>query len=158
MMKRNDGFTLVEMMVSIIAGTLATAAVATILLLGMRINAKTSEIATRDNQVMIGLTVLGNIAKESKDISTTGPDANGDWNVITSMDSDSDGNKDMLFSYSKENASISVASGAVLLENVTYSDVTWDETRRLLRIEIEIDEKETFQSTIYCPVQTIETP
>ena len=58
MIKRNEGFTLVELLCAIVAGSIVTAATATILLLGLRMNANASRMATEDNKAVICLSVM----------------------------------------------------------------------------------------------------
>lgn len=64
MMKRNEGFTLVELLVVIVIGSLVTAAASTLLILGLRINAQSSRLAVQQNNVSLVLEVLGDIISE----------------------------------------------------------------------------------------------
>ena len=66
-MKRNEGFTLVELIVGIAVASIVTAAATTLLLMGLRMNKASSDTATRQNTVRIVLTVLEDLAAE-KDI------------------------------------------------------------------------------------------
>lgn len=138
-MKHNDGFTLVEMLVAIVAGTIVTAAAATVLLLGMRMNAHASKMTTRQNQVRIGLTVLGTMAKENANIGAVTTDSG--WEVKSG--------DEVLYTYDSGDHTISTKSDVVLLENVTASTADYDD--KLLTIKITID-GETYQSAVYCPV------
>lgn len=108
-MKRNDGFTLVELLCAIVAGSIVTAATATILLLGLRLNANANEMATQDNQAMICLTVMENMIK-SKKVDSVVADK-----VIVKID---DSNSEALFTYYELDKKIVASSGAVLLEGV----------------------------------------
>lgn len=139
MIKRNDGFTLVEMIVSIIAGTIATAAVATILLLGMRMNAKTAEIATRDNQIMIGLSVMGDIAKENN-IEVVSVDATADLAKLDNTVGWSVKNKDDdTIYYSYESEAICV-NGVPLIENVDAASISGPDATGLLKIVLTVND------------------
>ena len=136
MMKHNEGFTLVETVVSIRVGTIATAAVATLLLIGLRINAKTTEIATRDNQAVICLTVMENLVKSN----------NIDTGVTPTKEIKIVGNDTPLFTYT-DDKEIKASSGAVLLENV--ADCKFSIANGLLTIELKLDEdEEPFVKTI----------
>ena len=64
MMKRNDGFTLIELMVSVAIGTLITLAATTTLLLGLRINAQTTDNIKRQNTTDMLVQVLQDVAEE----------------------------------------------------------------------------------------------
>lgn len=148
MIKRNDGFTLIEMMVSIIVGTIATAAIATLLLLGIRMNAKTSEIATQDNQAVICLTVMENLIKENK-IKL----ADGEFTEIKVID---DNNiETSLITYSSDK-NVETSSGAVLLEDV--AECKFSIQGSLITITLKLDEKgSTFTKTVRaCTGQTIQ--
>lgn len=151
MMKRNDGFTLVEMLVSIIAGTLATAAVATLLLLGIRMNAKTSEIGTRDNQVVIGLTVLSDIAKENNIIVDGTDVANaGNENPWSVKDQD----ENILFGYQPDKDAICV-NDMPLIENVKSASIDGPSEKGLLKIVLTVDDEE-YPLSVYCRMYTPE--
>lgn len=64
MRKNNEGFTLVELLVVIVIGSLVTAAASTLLILGLRINAQSSRLAVQQNNVSLVLEVLGDIISE----------------------------------------------------------------------------------------------
>jgi len=63
-MKRNDGFTLVELMVSIAISTIVTAGVLSILLFGMRINAKTANNVKQQNAANMLTQIVQTVAEE----------------------------------------------------------------------------------------------
>ena len=66
-MKRNQGgFTLVEMMVTIVIGSLVTLAATTVLLLGLRINNRSTQTVTRQNTARVVITMLENLAAEGE--------------------------------------------------------------------------------------------
>ncbi len=64
MMKRNDGFTLIELIISISIGTIITAAALSILLFGMRINLKTTASVQQVNATNMMMQLLQKVAEE----------------------------------------------------------------------------------------------
>lgn len=63
-MKRNQGYTLVELLVSIAVGSLVTLAATTVLLLGLRIHNRSTATVIRQNTTRVVLTMLENLAAE----------------------------------------------------------------------------------------------
>lgn len=126
-MKYNDGFTLVELLCAIVAGSIVTAATATILLLGLRMNANANQMATQDNQAVVCLTVMENMIK-SREV------AGVEDNKINEKVDES--NTVPLFTYSSEQ--IVASSGAVLLEGV--KDCKFSMEEGLLTIKFTLDE------------------
>lgn len=149
MIKRNDGFTLVELLCAIVAGSIVTAATATILLLGLRLNANATNTATRDNQVVIGLSVLGDLAKEN-DIEVT-REATGAWSV-----KDKTGN--VLYSYQSGNpGAICVSGNTPLIENVQAASIDGPDATGLLKIVLTVDD-EQYPLAVYCRMFTPTEP
>lgn len=64
-LKDNRGLTLLELLATIAIGSLITLAATTVLLLGLRIHKQSTETATLQNQVRIGITVIEEMVKES---------------------------------------------------------------------------------------------
>ena len=64
MMKRNDGFTLVELMVSIAIASLITMAALSTMLLGLRINQQTSINAKQQNATNMLMQVIQKVSEE----------------------------------------------------------------------------------------------
>ena len=146
---RNDGFTLVELLITILVGSLVTLAATTILLLGLRFNQVSTGAAKSQNTTRILLTVLENLASEG---AIKKVDSGADSWVISGTDKD-------LLSYDSESQTIysggipgdddATADGTPLLEGVVASHVSRDETRKLLTVSVETAEG-IFSSTIYC--------
>lgn len=132
MMKRNEGFTLIELLCAIVAGSIVTAATATILLLGLRMNANASRMATQDNQVVIGLTVLENMVKNKAlaQIETE--------NTVETL-ADGSGGKTTIFRYDPSQKAIVAGSGAVLIENIEPTDCSMELKDGILTIKLTID-------------------
>ena len=147
---RNDrdqaGFTLVELMVTVLVGSLITLAATTVLLLGMRINKQSIGTYERQNTTRVLLSALEDLATEGtiKKV-VSGPDA---WQVL-----DDEGK--VIFSYvSDSDASADQATGTIysggnpLLENVIASFISLDE-QKLLTISVETEDG-SYTSSVYC--------
>lgn len=139
MMKRNDGFTLVELLCAIVAGSIVTAATATILLLGLRMNANANTMATKDNQAVICLTVMENLVKENTLSMEEGK-------IVTEIKiTDETGIEQTLFSFA--DGKIKTSTGAVLLENVAGCEFLMKD--HLLTVKLTMNEgEEPFVKTI----------
>lgn len=141
-----DGFTLVELMVTVLVGSLITLAATTVLLLGLRVNFQSSGTYERQNTTRILLSTLEDLATEGaikKVIS--GPDS---WKVL-------DGENNVIFSYSSgTGATVETATGTIytgtnpLLEDVIASFISLDE-QGLLTISVETEDG-SYISSIYC--------
>lgn len=148
--RKNGGFTLVELMVSILVGTLITGAAVTVLLLGLRIHKSSTDTASRQNTTRIVLTVMENLAEEGK--ITDVDMENYDWKISA--------NGTVLMSYSfdmqKGHGTIytgSVENKNVMLDNVLHSYVELNE-KGLLTFSIE-NEDGAFSSSVYCRTAVI---
>lgn len=142
MMKRNDGFTLVELLCAIVAGSIVTAATTTILLLGLRMNSNASQMATQDNQAVICLSVMEDMIKENEvnleDLK------NGQHAEIKKTD---ESNAETTLIEYTDDKKIKTSSGAVLLEDV--ASCVFTEENGLIKIEIQLAENgETFVKRI----------
>lgn len=141
MMKRNDGFTLIELLCAIVAGSIVTAATATILLLGLRMNANANKMATQDNQAVICLTVMENMLKSKNVVEVK--EENGQRKINVKVD---DTNNEALFTYTAD-GKIKTSAEAVLLEDV--ADCKFEINGNLLTIKLQLDEdEEPFVKTI----------
>ena len=136
MIKRNEGFTLVELLCAIVAGSIVTAATATILLLGLRMNANASRMATEDNKAVICLSVMEEMIKEKKvDVSNS---SSTEIKIVNEANA--------LFAYIDKKIKVP-STGAVLLEDV--ADCKFEINGNLLTIKLQLDEdEEPFVKTI----------
>lgn len=132
-MKRNEGFTLVELLCAIVAGSIVTAATATILLLGLRMNANASELATQDNQAVICLTVMENMLKSEHVVNVNEESDQKEINVKID-----DTTTDALFTYSSATKELRTSSGAVLLDDITDCEFSIEDG--LLTIKLSLDD------------------
>lgn len=144
-MKRNqDGFTLVEMMVTIVIGSLVTLAATTVLLLGLRINNRSTQTVTRQNTARVVITMLENLAAEGE-IHTIEYDAM-EWKVC-----DATGNT--LVSYDSKKQIIYTGT-TPLVEEVTASYVSLSDLG-VLTFSLEKGEV-SYNTSVYC--RTMELP
>jgi len=151
-MKKNDGFTLVELIVVVAIGAIVMAAASTVLLLGLRINKHSAEDASERNQIRAALYVMETTAKQSQIDRVEKDASNGTWKIIAKTDDDVQGEK-TLFSYQGKTIYIgTVESGTVLLADID-ADVKYGETeegvQKMLTITVTSDDK-SYTSEIYC--------
>lgn len=141
--RANEGFTLVELLVSILAASIVTLAACTVLLLGVRINAQSTGVVTRQNTARVFTTALENMAAEGVIFGTETYE--GNWKVL-----DDAGNT--VLSYNKADGEISAKSG-VLLKNVDSSTVTMEDSG-LLTCTVETADG-AYELSVYC--RTVDT-
>ena len=154
-MKRNQGgFTLVEMMVTIVIGSLVTLAATTVLLLGLRINNRSTQTVTRQNTARVVITMLENLAAEGEitsiDLKEDQIEGKRGWEIRSAKNA-------VLASYSEEKQAIYVGSAeknldntpaTPLLEEVTASTVSLD-ANGVLSVSVTIDGT-AYKSSIFC--------
>lgn len=138
-MKRNqDGFTLVELLVTIVVGSLVTFAATTVLLLGLRINNRSTQTVVRQNTARVVITMLENLAAEGE-ISKIEYDA-AKWAVKNAA-----GNT--LVSYNSADQTICTGSTS-LVEGVTASHISLND-KGVLTFSMEKDEV-SYNTAVYC--------
>lgn len=128
MMKRNDGFTLVELLVTIVVGTLVTAAASTLLLLGMRISAQASRLALDQYSAQLVMDVMGNIISQEA--------TRVDQNSVMEGDN-------LLVSY--DGSSVKIRDTALM----EADGFTVTQSGSLVEITIKVDGK-LYKTSIYC--------
>lgn len=138
MMKRNDGFTLVELLVTIVIGTIITAAASLLLITGLRINTRSNELAIQQNTTRMLMEVMAEIAAEEAYGITEG----NPWELTGT------GTPATIVSF--ENNTIYLRETA-LLENVKKSTAYKDkENDKLVDITIEMEDGMSYSMTVYC--------
>lgn len=135
-----NGFTLVELLVCIVVGSIVTLAATTVLLLGLRINNQSTGTVTRQNTTRVLLTALEDIATEGN-ISIEMK--YNQWRIFDGATT--------FFSYDATKKAIYTGDAAddkePLLDGVLSSGLEWDD--RLLTISVTTEEG-TYQSSVYC--------
>ena len=142
MMKRNEGFTLVELMVSIAIATLVITAATSTLLLGLRINAQTTKNIEQQNTTDLLMQVLQNVAEEENV-------AVDEDNQILLLFYDADGNVVDSRVFLKHEGTSILLNDSEFMKEVTDFEAVLSEDRSLLTITIEANEKE-YTSSAYC--------
>ena len=144
MKKRNHGFTLVELVVTMAVASIVMLAATTTLLSYIRINKQGTDVAIRQNTVQIVTSVITDLAAES---TVKSPEkSSNSWKLpcITAG-----GAEETLFEY--RNSAIYVR-GTELLTNVVYSDINLRQNG-LLEIDIKVKEGEKeipYKVAVYC--------
>lgn len=147
-MKRNEGFTLVELLVSFTVGAIVALAATSVLLLGLRFNAISGGTAQRQNTTRILLTVFENLATEG-DIGSV------DYNYDSWKINGTETNQVLLHYdsqtqaiYSGEKSNTDDASNTILLDGVIASHVVLSDSG-LLSFYVETEDG-SYSSSVYC--------
>ena len=128
MKKSNQGFTLVELVVTIAVASVVMLAATTALTSYMRISKQGADITTKQNEVRVVLELMEKLASE-KLISVD--QTSDDWTVQEILE---DGSKQPLFLYSAAADSICTGAGAILMEGVTESTAVFSGNLLMLTV------------------------
>ena len=148
--KRNGGFTLVELVVTIAIASIVTAAATTVLMLAMRVNRQASDTASQQNTVRA---LLSTMEKAAADGNIKGLVSDFDsWQLIGEK-ADDEQPAPAIFEYVSKEQTI-YANGAEVLKGVYASHAVLE--GKLLTISIETAVG-TYSSTVWCRM-AIEPP
>lgn len=155
--RNNDGFTLVELLVTIVVASIVAAAAGTVLLMGIRLNANSTNTAQRQNTTRVFLSVMEDLAADGvldKIVGTKEDNAaEGSENEVWYING-SDG--DILFYYDPVSQTIynggslatgNYTAGAPIIENVLSSYI--EKKDHILTISLETEDG-TYNSSVYC--------
>ena len=134
-MRKNDGFTLVELIVVVAIGAIVMAAASTVLLLGMRLNNRTAEVAGEQNKVRAALYVMETTAKQN---SLTVDEEH----TVKSLDGST------LFYYDEIQDAIFM-SGNLLLDGVSDFKAVYAPSTKLLTVTLKT-ESDNYEMVVYC--------
>ena len=145
-MKRNDGFTMIELLVSVTAGALVTFAAVSLLLLGTRIQHGSTSDVKEQQTVRTVLALMEEMAGNG-DIQTIKNTYSG-WQLLNKEGA-------ILFEYVNTDQAIyqgkapeGEALGAPLLTGLNNAGVTME--GRLMRMSFETDRGESYVTRVYC--------
>ena len=130
--RKQEGFTLVELIVTIAVGAIAAAAAVTVMILGLRIYNNANDKAGKLNQVQIALSAIEQLAAESE---------------ITEVDAGVIYTTDGKILLEQAGNQLVTGSGAPLMENV--ESFTAELKDKLLTVEITV-EQEKYTFCVYC--------
>ena len=136
MKKSNQGFTLVELVVTIAVASIVMLAATTTLTSYMRISKQGADINKQQNEVRIVLELMESLASEKQ--------------IKLSDDEQQDleaSSEEVLFSYSAEEKTISTGAGAVLMEGVEGFSAEIDGSLLMLTVKTE---KGEYATSVYC--------
>lgn len=138
-MRKSQGFTLVELILTIAIGTIVTFSAATVLLLGLRVNSQGTEIVHNQYTARIILTMLEDLAGEGA-IKKVNPGTAG-WSITGEGDT-------LLLSYVAEAQKIK-SGETTILDDVYASHLSVDHSGRVLTFAIETPEG-SYTTSVYC--------
>lgn len=133
MMKRNEGFTLIELILAISIGTIITAAVLSVLLFGMRINLKTTASVQQVNATNMLTQIVQSVAEE---------------HAITIGENGQSITNDNGFRLIFENNAL-LLNNSVFMENVDHFTAVLSEDNQLLTVTLKTNGKE-YTASAYC--------
>ena len=142
--KQTDGFTLVELLITIVIASIVTLAATTVLLLGIRLNASSSKTAESQNTARIFMNVMDKLAS-SGSIDYVKSDSTG-WEVLEVKKEGESETKKTLLSYDPEKQIIYTGT-TPMIEEVMFSSIYLD--GNVLTVGIETEEG-AYTSSIYC--------
>ena len=172
-LRKNHGFTLMELLLSIAVGALVTVAATTVLLLGLRMGSRSRQTVTQQNTARIVMTMLENLASDSSlkmvitgtdewyicstahKISNEEPTAENSVIVAFTVDESGKGSvytggKVVTTKDGAGTKAHEYSDGTPILKEVFRSFATLSE-ENLLSVSVETEEG-TYASSVYCPL------
>ena len=148
MLRKNDGFTLVELIITIAIGSLITLAATTTLLLGLRINAKNTETIIRQNTTNMLVQVLDRVCNIDVPENADAP------NYITVT---ADSTNETIISISCNDSELTFKdnqislNGVVFMEDVASFNIkNTEEGSKLLTVQLTTTDGNTYPASVYC--------
>lgn len=154
-MKRNDGFTMIELLVTVTAGALVTLAAVSLLLMGTRIQHGSTTDVKEQQTVRTVLTLMEQMAGSGQ-FNVIKPTYNG-WQLRHDNNTEATEEDDaVLFEYVATKQALYQGAapegeeiGSPLLGGLNNAGVT-KESERLIRLSFDTDRGESYVTTIYC--------
>lgn len=147
MRKKTDaGFTLIELVVTIVCCSIVTLAVMTVLLTGTRIGRAAEENSGEQQTVRIVLSALENMISDG---AVSGIQAAGDDWLLLGATQEGEDTAPVLLSYSGAQGALLTSGGTPLLEGLTSATAELNADKNLLTVTVEVD-GEKYPTTVYC--------
>lgn len=147
-LRKNDGFTLVELMVTILVSTMVTAVAATTILYGLYINKQSAYIQSQQSATRMLITILEDMASQGS-VGEVVSDF-GAWELREAPTKDAE-NKKVLgkrLCYYQDGA-ICADDGTVIMDGILMSNAMLNEKRTLLTVDVETSDG-IFTTSIRC--------
>lgn len=155
MMKRNDGFTLIELLVTVAAGALVTFAAVSLLLLGARVQYRTTQEAKEQQTVRVAMSLLEKIAGsgEFNAIETT----YDGWKLLDCDDPEAPDDDDtVVFEYVNAEQTLyrgEATANEPVLTGLNNAGVAME--GNLLRLSFGTERGASYVTRVYCRTATI---
>ncbi len=155
MIRKTDGFTLVELLVTILCSSLVMLAAASLMLLGARVEAGTLDNTSDRQTVQIMLTMLEKLAGSGRitEVKTvtggTGSDGSAgenDWILLR----DDEGDHVPLVLYNAASGTLTSGAGVVLMDGLTAAKA--EMSGNLLTFTLKTDTNTEYATSVYCRV------
>ena len=148
-MKKNAGFTLIELVVGIAIAAIVLSAVSAVVLMGLHNNRVINQAVTVQNDSRVITQLLQNLTSRGsiKSVKKIGEDF-----FILSED---EGEEKTILEYHHNSKTLESADGLTLMENVDSFGAAVGSEGKVLTLTIETD-GERYERSIYCRTQTFE--
>lgn len=147
---RNDaGATLVELLITIVVGSLVAMAAMTVLLFGMQAHRMGTDTGIRQNEIQVGISVIRELLAEN---TITGISQNGDIQAENGVDKDGKIVEMTLLHYDADADAVYSSTDAKILEGVTEYSATWvnEKNPNLLKVTLKMDTGKKYAIRVYC--------
>lgn len=155
-MKKNAGFTLIEMVVAIAIAALVFSGVSAVVLMGLNNNRLINQAVTVQNDSRVITQLLQTLTSRG---TITGISKVGEDCIIRGQDSS--GNETTLLYYSQNGGTLESSDGVTLMDNVEAFDAYLGDTddttntSQILTLSVKAG-GETYERSVYCRTQTFE--
>ncbi|MBQ8590107.1 MAG: CHAP domain-containing protein [Firmicutes bacterium] len=141
--RRNDGFTLVELVVSILCATLVMGAVLTWLLVGIRIEKSAADTMEQQNKTRVIMSLMESMASNGKVVKVyKAEEGQLDWALL-----DEEGAA--LLQYDADQKKIISGKGNVLIEQLDNATADFDTAKSLLKLSLTVN-NQTYSTDVFC--------
>lgn len=145
-MKKNAGFTLIELVVGIAISAIVLSAVSAVVLMGLHNNRLINQAATVQNDSRVITQLLQTLTSRG---TIKGVQRNGEDCTIQGEDGDEE---KTILRYDHVTDTLKSADGLTFLENVTGFGASVDGDGKVLTLTVEVD-GETYERSIFCRTQ-----